>query len=88
MGRKFIEIEDKDRQDLRICFQTINIANDMLDKNSGFNLLDEQQLREYLSGICEVLISARVTLHNLRKLMSEKYDVDYDFSFDGERIIL
>ena len=83
-----IKIEDKDRQDLRICFQTINTANEMLDRNPGFSLLTESQMKDYLSGICEVLIGAKLTLHSLRKSMSEKYNIDYNFMFDGENIIL
>lgn len=85
---KKIKLEEKDRQDLRLCFQTINTANEMLDKNPGFSLLSEDQMKDYLSGICEVLIGARISLHSLRKELSEKYDIDYNFMFDGEQIIL
>lgn len=84
---KKIEIDEKDMQDLRLCFQTINTANDMLDRNPGFNKLNAEQLRGYLTGICQVLIEARVILHNLRITLSEKYDVDYNFMFDGKNII-
>lgn len=88
MSKKTIEIEDRDRQDLRLCFQTINMARDMIDKNPGFSLLTEDQLRDYLSGLCDVLIGARITLHSLRKEIAKKYNIDYNFMFDGENIIL
>jgi hypothetical protein len=85
---KRLDIDEKDMLDLRICFQTINTANEMLDRNPGFSLLTEKQMSEFLSGVCEVLISAKVSLHKLRKELSEKYKIDYDFMFDGEHIII
>lgn len=85
---KKVEIEEKDKLDLRICFQTINTANEMLDRNPGFSLLTEKQMADFLSGTCEVLISARVALHRLRKELAEKYNIDYNFMFDGEHIII
>ena len=83
-----IQLDEKDRKDLTLCFQAINTANRMIDSTPGVDLLSDTQLENYLTGLCQVLIESRVTLHHLRKEFSKKYNIPYYFIYNNGKIYL
>lgn len=86
-----IKIDENDRLDLNLAVAVRNTALDALsvvntaDRIADFEHLDNEELKDYFSGICDAFIDAELTMHDLRKTISKKYNVPYDFvSNDGE----
>lgn len=90
-----IKIDENDRLDLNLAIairntalealSTVNVAERICD----FKNLTNEEMKDYFSGICDAFIDAEITMHSLRKEISLKYEIPYDFvSKDGDIFIV
>lgn len=83
-----IKLDENDRLDINTFIEIINTSNKLMSEVDGLEDANEETALEYYSGCAQALVEARVSLHMMRKEISKKYNVPYNFiSRNGNLLI-
>ena len=81
-------LTEEERKDASYIITGLNTTLNYLKTIQDFSSLNEDQMKQYWEGICDVFIANRMEEYKWRKDISEKYDLPYTFiSRNGDLLI-